>query len=154
MAKKRRSRDFKNSSQVIDIEEARKKRHEKRSKNRTKAFAEQEQRRQKAGKGKNRKALVYLIIIVVMLSVAGASIYNILSLKQEQKALLEEQQRLKKQRQELQEELKHLEDPDYIEEQARTQLRLVMPGESIYVFSDEDAEKNKGTADKNDEENQ
>lgn len=160
MAKKRRSREFKNSSQVIDIEEARRKRQEKRKKSRGRvlaAQAAQEAQRhpqsKSAGSGKAGKTLIYLAVILIMLAIAGASVYNIASLKQEQKEVLQEQQRLKAEKNELEEELKHLEDPDYIEEQARAQLRLVMPGESIYVFPKTDRENDaaKGTGQSNEE---
>lgn len=152
MAKKRRSREFKNSSQVIDIEEARKKRQEKRNKNRSKMLVKQEPQRperKSIRQGKNRRVLIYAVIIFIMVAVVGASIYNIMSLKGEQKDLLQEQKQLEAQKQELEEELKHLEDPDYIEEQARAQLRLVMPGESIYVFPDADNTR-KGTENEKD----
>lgn len=147
MAKKRRSSQFKDSSQVIDIEEARKKRQEKRSRQHKRSEAMQKVVDKKPVRAsiknaKRRRSLIYAAIILAIIAVVSISIFNIVSLKQEQKEIKKQQQELKEQRAQLQEELEQLNDPDYIEEQARAQLRLVMPGEKIYVFpSLEDQEK-------------
>lgn len=142
MAKRRRSREFKNSSQVIDIEEARRKRLEKRRKHRGRiqhieVSSPKSSTRRSVKSNKLRRMAIYAAIIIIIAGVIGASAYNIISLKQEQKILTAQQKALKDKKQELKEELNHLNDPDYIEEQARAQLRLVMPGESIYVFPEE-----------------
>ena len=78
--------------------------------------------------------LVYTAIIAVIIAVVGMSIYNIVSLRQEQKEMKAEQQRLKEERTSLKKKLEKLDDSEYIEDQARARLRLVMPGESIYNF--------------------
>lgn len=139
MAKKRRSSQFKDSSQVIDIEEARQKRQEKRSRQHKRVQSGQKSTpnrpvRRSIIQGKRRRNLIYTAIIIAIIAVIGVSVYNIVSLKHEQKQLISQQQELEDQKKELAEELKHLNDKDYIEEQARAQLRLVMPGEKIFVF--------------------
>ncbi len=46
-----------------------------------------------------------------------------------------------KERERLSRELLKVEDPQYIEEQARTQLKMVRPGEILYIFPvDEESE--------------
>ncbi len=139
MAKKRRSRQFKDSSQVIDIEEARQKRQAKRKKQQRMAnllpkTVSDGDGRTSIKRNKRKRTLIYAAIILAIIAVISASVYNIVSLKQEQKALKEEQADLLSTKEEREKELKHINDPDYIEEQARTQLRLVQPGEKIYVF--------------------
>lgn len=147
MAKKRRSSQFKDSSQVIDIEEARRKRQEKRSRQHKRSAAAARMAakapvRASVKQARRRRGLVYAAIILAIIAVVGMSVFNIVSLKQEQKEIKKQQEELKEQKAQLEEELKLLSDPEYIEEQARAQLRLVMPGEKIYVFpSLEDSEK-------------
>ncbi|MEG0829489.1 MAG: septum formation initiator family protein [Anaerovoracaceae bacterium] len=137
MVKKRRSQEFKNSNKVIDIAQAREERQDKRRKHRTK-IKESDSAKKTIRKGiaqnkKKRKALYAIIIlgIVVILSVTS---YNLVSLKQDEKAVMAEQTALQKEKEKLTRELKQLNDPEYIEEQARAQLKLIMPGETIYVF--------------------
>ena len=159
MAKKRRSSQFKDSSQVIDIEEARQKRQEKRSRQHKRVQPGQKPTpdrpvRRSIKQSKKRRNIIYTAIIIAIIAVIGVSVYNIVSLKHEQKQLLSQQKELEAQKEELAEELKHLNDKDYIEEQARAQLRLVMPGEKIYVFptlkeSKSKAEEKKETKDEN-----
>lgn len=149
MAKKRRSSQFKDSSQVIDIEEARRKRQEKRNKhNRTaKAAAGHTNKPVRASikHNRRRRAIIYAAIIGCIIAVVGFSVFNIVSLKQEQKDIKQQQEELKALKAEKEQELKHINDPDYIEQQARAQLRLVLPGEKIYVFpSVEKSDKNEG----------
>lgn len=137
MARKRRSSQFKDSSQVIDIQEARRKRREKRQKQLKKA----EQAKKDAAKPvrasvkarqRNRIILV-AVITLVFIAAIGASIFNILSLKAEQKEALKQQEQLQQEKEELQEQLENSDDEEYVKEQAREQLRLVDPGEKIYI---------------------
>lgn len=139
MTKKRRSSQFKDSSQVIDIEEARQKRQEKRGRLQKQARASHQALQKRPVRPsikqtKRRRTIIYAAIIVSIIAVVGISIYNIVSLKQEQKSVISQQDELKFHKTELEQELKNLDNPDYIEEQARAQLRLVLPGEKIYVF--------------------
>ena len=87
MGKNRRSKEFKNNSQVIDMEEARARRQQKRR-------AEKEKKEEKELRAKQQKA-------------------------------------------ELQKELENAETPENIEAQARQQLRLIKPGEVLYMFPSE-----------------
>lgn len=138
MAKKRRSSQFKDSSQVIDIDDARRKRLEKRKRSQKKLAgvrtAEQKLARPGAKQSRRRRQILTTAIAAVIIAVVGLSVFNITSLKKEQRQIREKQQELKELKAEKEEKLKHINDPDYIEDQARTQLRLVMPGEKIYVF--------------------
>ena len=83
---------------------------------------------------RRRRTFIYTAIIVVIIAVVGVSVYNIVSLKQEQKQTRAQQQQLEEKKASLQKKLKELDDSEYVEDQARAQLRLVMPGEKIYVF--------------------
>lgn len=138
MAKKRRSSQFKDSSQVIDIDDARRKRMEKRKRSQKKLAgvraAEQKVMRPGQKQSRRRKRIVSTAIVAAIIAVVGLSVFNITSLKKEQRQIEQRRQELREIKAEKEEKLKHINDPDYIEDQARTQLRLVMPGEKIYVF--------------------
>lgn len=142
--KKRRSKEFKNSSQIIDIEDAREQRRRKRveatdkkSKGRKTKIIMTERR---AGK-RARRRMVYLIIFLVIIGIIGASAFNIVSLKMNQAKIEKQQEDLLKQKARLENELLEIDSPEYIEQQARQQLKMIKPGELLYVLPD----KSKGT---------
>lgn len=149
MAKKRRSSQFKDSSQVIDIDEARRKRQEKRKKQQKQAKAQEEGRSRsvrasiKAGRRK-RKAL-YAVIILAIIAAIGMSVANIVSLKAEQREVKEEQQRLLDEKKQLEQQLDESDEAAYIEETAREMLRMIDPGETIYVVDPSDEEPSEET---------
>ncbi|MGN0703367.1 MAG: septum formation initiator family protein [Lentihominibacter sp.] len=152
MGKKRRSREFRNNSQVIDMDEARKKRQAKRreEKAREEEKALRHARQHTAGKmairrQKRRRKILTVLIVVGIIGAMSLSLANIISLKKEQHDVLAEQEQLKQQKQELQKELDNINDPENLEEQARNQLRLIRPGETLYMFPDEITEQDSST---------
>lgn len=88
------------------------------------------------------KGRVFLLALTLVLIIAvGMSVKNIFDLRAEQKELTEINQKLAEEKSQLKEELKNVNDYDYIEEQARIQLKLIKPGEIMYIL-DEDASQN------------
>lgn len=85
-----------------------------------------------------RSFLVYLAIGGAILLLAGMSVYRILDLKWEQQELLAQQAELQRQKEKLTEQLAHVNDPEFIEQEARKQLKLIMPGETLYILQDGD----------------
>jgi cell division protein FtsB len=77
------------------------------------------------------------LLAIIIIAIVGVCVFKIVSLKNEQKEALAQQEELKAQKQELQEELDSASDKENIEEQARSQLRLVKPGEVLYTFAEE-----------------
>ena len=76
-----------------------------------------------------------------MLVVSGMlvySIFNIVSLKMEERSVIGKNEKLLKKKAELQKKLKKIKDSKYVENQAREQLKLIMPGETLYVFPEDD----------------
>ena len=61
----------------------------------------------------------------------------------EQHELEAQKQELEQKKKELKKEKKEVIDPDYIEDQARKQLKMVKPGEILYILPDEDEKKDK-----------
>ena len=60
----------------------------------------------------------------------------------EQHELQVKKEQLEQKKKELQEEKKAVSDNDYIEEQARKQLKMIKPGEILYVLPDDDDKSN------------
>lgn len=91
----------------------------------------------KLAKPKNKRRLLFAAIIFIVLF---ASVKNVVRLEMEHHKLQKQNKELKATRRELQLELKNANSKEYIEEQARKQLRLVNPDEILFVFpSDKDS---------------
>ena len=89
--------------------------------------------------------MVAFVLIFILLSALLGK--DIVRLKAENRALKKQQVALEKQRDELKEELTRVDDPEYIREQARKQLRLLNPGEILFNFDDGSAAPAEGDAD-------
>ncbi len=149
MGKKRRSKEFKNNSQVIDMEEARRQRLEKRRAERAKAEVKAKHSAAQKTRGKmairrsrNRRRIVTGIIIVFICVLVAAAVINIVSLKKEQSDMKTQKQELEAEKQQLEKELENINAPENLEEQARDQLRLIKKGEKIYIFPEEITKNN------------
>lgn len=144
--KKRRSREFKSSNQVIDIEEARQVRRQKReeaagrkSKARKTKFVVTERQ---AGKKARRRA-VYFVILLLIGGIIAVYTFNIITLKITEARTGRELQALTEQKARLERVYSRVNSPEYIEQQARQQLRMIKPGEILYVLPDKDKAKEK-----------
>ena len=137
MAKKRRSSQFKDTSQVIDIEEARRKRQEKRQKqqSRAKQVTDQPKRTVRASvkAGRRKKNIIYAVIILCIIAAIGVSVLNLMTLKADYKEAEKQNQQLTEQKKELEKQLEDSSKDEYIEDEAREQLRMVKPGETVYM---------------------
>jgi len=146
MARKRRSREFKNS-QVIDIAAAREERRQRRAL--ASAKKQQKEKRHKEEPSKRRavklarRRIVYGLIFIIISVIIGFAVFNLISLKIEEANAIAELEALKEERDRLEEELSHIDSDEYIEQQARRELRMILPGETLYVLKNkEDDESN------------
>lgn len=146
--KKRRSRVYKEKvsrkeQQVIDLEEARKNRRIKRKEEalkkeqRKKKFKKKPVVSQRKASKKARRRFLCLIIFVVILAVAGIYVYNLSLLKTAEKDAAAHKASLEKEKTRLQQELTQVNSPEYVEQQARKQLRMIKPGELLFVTDDD-----------------
>lgn len=135
--KKRRSREFKNNSQVIDIEEARESRKRKREEAAEKKYKPRRTKtavtERQAGK-KARRRMVYFVILLFIFGIIVVSAFNIVSLKLTEARIIKEQQELLDQKAKLEQIYSQVNSPEYIEQQARQQLKMIRPGEILYVL--------------------
>jgi len=154
MARKRRSKEFKNNSRVINIDEARKRRHEKRQAE--KALEEEKAReyarRNTRGKmairrNRNRRRLMVAIIVVFSIAMVGFSFMHVISLKKEQAEINQQHEALLEEKKALEKQLSEINNKENIEDEARNQLRLIMPGEKLYMFPEEIMNKDKDNTD-------
>ena len=100
-------------------------------------------RKKRAEAKKNQKmklrmpSLAAILFIAFVLIAGAATIKTIMSLQLEHSRLEKENEELTKKRDKLKIELKHVNSREYIEEQARRQLRLVNPDEILFIFHSE-----------------
>lgn len=90
----------------------------------------------------NRERIILTVIVVILIAVVSMSVKNIFNLRAEQKALTAEHKDLASEKSQLKEELKNVNDEEYIEEQARIQLKLIKPGEILYILEEDQNQKN------------
>lgn len=99
----------------------------------------------------NHGRMAMTVIVVLLIAVLGMSVKNIFVLQAEKRALTAEKEALLLEKESLQDELKNVSDTDYIEEQARIQLKLIKPGEILYILeNDKDKEDDKEKNEKKD----
>ena len=82
---------------------------------------------------KRRRVVLMVLIFAVLLTMCSREIVR---LKAENRALKKQHAQLEEERDRLTKELGRVGDKDYIKEQARKQLRLLDPGEKMFVFED------------------
>ncbi len=147
MARKRRSKQFKRSSRVIDMDAARQQRLEKRQREQIEVPQEQtttderKMRRVRALRRKQgRKRLVVFAAAVILIVFLGVSVIDIIKLKAEEHEVLKQQEQLKAQQEQLKEDLKEADNEQNIEDQAREKLKLTKPGETVYIPDSEEPE--------------
>ncbi|MBQ6388015.1 MAG: septum formation initiator family protein [Mogibacterium sp.] len=101
-------------------------------------------RRRIAARKKRLRVLAIIVVLGIILTMCGG---EIIRLKAENYALRKQQAELKAERDRLAKELETVGDKEYIKDQARKQLRLLDPGEIMFVFDDgkSDAEETANT---------
>ena len=84
-----------------------------------------------------KESVIKAAIILIVIAVVLVSVNNIFRLREENADLKAQNKDLISEKENLKEELKNVKDLEYIEEQARIQLRMIKPGEIIYILQDE-----------------
>ena len=91
----------------------------------------------------NGSRLAVTVFVGALVVVLLMSVGTIFSLRAEQKALKEENSALLLEKESLQDELENVSDKEYIEEQARIQLKLIKPGEILYILEEDKKDEEK-----------
>lgn len=98
----------------------------------------QKRRARVRGRKRRRKILGVLLIIALFAALATMCGKDIVKLKAENIALKKQQKELEEEKDRLREEVENSGNREYVQEQARKQLRLLNPGELIFTFEDEE----------------
>lgn len=126
-------------SKIVNIKSA-KKRNRKQGKDNTPKKKQERVRvplTPKERKKELRRKMITLIIVIIFIIAGGYSVYKIGVLQMDRHQLNDENMDLKREKELLEEELKNVQDLEYVEEEAREKLNLILPGEVIYRFSDD-----------------
>ena len=91
----------------------------------------------KSGKRSHWVMLIGMAVVVIFVLMVVMSVKNIFDLKEEERALKQRNEELVQLREELLMELKNVNSREYIEEQARKELKLVKGNELIFYFPDD-----------------
>jgi len=136
--KVRRSREWSKNNQIIDFEQAR----EQRKQNREEfTRGQQPEEPEKPSKRKriklNRKRNFYSALMLIIVVVFCVSIFNMISANSQLKEAAAQRELLEMEKDALIYELENVDSEEYIEQQARTMLRMIKPGEIYYVVPKE-----------------
>lgn len=148
--RRRRSKQFKDSSKIIDMEQARQERQRTRMKDEDRqqsqaeaspeTAARQSSRKLKLRKRKQIRRRIIFAVLALVLIVGAVSFGRIVMLKHELRQAEKQQEIYQKEKEQLEKEMEEINDLDHLEEQARDQMRLIKPGETLYIFPEDTAE--------------
>ena len=83
----------------------------------------------------NKGRLAFAIIVLVLAIFVAVVVKNIIALHVEKSKLQRQETELKSKKEELTAELQNADDLEYIEEQARKLLKMIKPGEVLYILN-------------------
>ena len=121
-------------------------RKERRESLRVKKEEQEKKQAAAAERAKKRRKLMLLVIGVVIVAglVFGRAVYRIMELKKEKAQAEARLEELQEKLAQLEDELTRVTTDEYIEQQARTHLRMIYPGETVYIIVP--TEESSGTA--------
>ena len=113
-------------------------RSERRAKLREKKLRSEEKAKVAEENKQSRKKflLIAAVVLAVLVALFGKNTYQIIQLSNEKKAQEEKLEKLEESIDRLNEELKRVTSDEYIEQQAREQLKMIYPGETLYVITE------------------
>lgn len=94
----------------------------------------------------NKTKFVFGLVLIFLITYISITLYNIHNLKQQENARLERQEQLKAEKVRLQKELGQVNSPQYIEQIARSTLKMVKKGEILYVIPGAEKSNNNSTS--------
>ena len=136
--KLRRSRVWSKDNRLIDFEKAREKRKQNRQ---VLVKSQQTVEPEKPSKRKkikfNRKRNFYSIMTMIVIVVICVSVFNVMSVNSQLAEVIAERDILENEKERLLYELQNVDSEEYIEQRARTMLKMIKPGEIYYVVPKE-----------------
>ncbi len=102
-------------------------------------------------KKKVRRRLIYAAILIFFIGVISVSALKVMKLVMEKEDAQLKLTQLEQEKARLEEELARVGSVEYIEQQAREQLNMIMPGETLYVLKGKDKENQQEKAEQEEE---
>ncbi len=124
-------REYEKNNRVINIPKAQ---EERRS--RLEEQKEYQKKRQKKRVKVNYGRVIIIVIVICLLAYFGVYAVKIMKLDKERDAVNAENKKLEQSKARLELTLENINTPDYIEEQAREELKLIKPNELLFIFPD------------------
>ena len=143
--RKGRLKEFQRKTDNADLEQQRKQRKEKLSQ-RKKEIQVKKTRKNPEERKKyklNRTRVIRLAVVLVIVVFLGVWTYKIGSELYEQSQLEEKNAQLTEEKEQKEEELKNSNSTDYIEKKARDELKMVKPGEKLFVLDKDKTDQEK-----------
>ncbi len=138
MADRNQAERFKYEYLDRHVEEAQEERRTKRQQERQKKLAAQKSPQERARIARKHRFFWAGVLICTVLIIFAARTVDTLAGLQEQKIQAQQQlDTLVKQRDQLESELKEVQSDEYVEQEARSELRMIYPGEVLYVAPDD-----------------
>ena len=119
-----------------DVRLAQEERRKRRKADQERSAASKARRRAMARRRRIVMGVAVLFGIFILLAV-GRSIVNLVELQQEKSDTQARLAQLERQRGALEEELEQVNTDEYVEQQARSELKMVRPGEVLYLMTGE-----------------
>ncbi len=89
--------------------------------------------RERRARSRRRTLLVLVLLVAVAAAWTARSVQKMISLSQERAMVQAQLEELEKRRSELENELLMVNSDEYVEQQARSQLHMIKPGEVLYI---------------------
>lgn len=128
--KKSNLREYEKNNRVINIPQARNDRRER-----------LEIQKSKAQKKDNYIKIAVCAVVAILIVYFGVSAIKIIKLNNEMDEVTAYNRELLKDKESLQLELENINSADYIESQARRDLKLIKPNELLFIFPEKDYSK-------------
>lgn len=85
-------------------------------------------------KRRRRMLALTILVLIVVAVIFGQSVFRIIELKRQKEAAQRQLDKLRERVEQLEDELARVQTDEYIEQQARTHLRMIFPGETVYIL--------------------
>lgn len=108
-----------------------------------------EKKAKRASRARKRRAVIgaFVLFALVLAAVVGNNVLELFRLINEKNAVEAELKELNRQEGALEKELEQVNTDEYIEQQARSELKMVKPEELLYVYDDSAAQEDSPSGD-------
>ncbi len=151
MSKKgKRLREFEKNNRKLSSSEANERRakrqREKNERNASMLYEVSEETkssipRKKKTKITNMRKFVTSVIVVILIAFVGVSVFRIVKLTNQRNELQASNAELLKLKEDLTAEFDHINSTEYIEQQARKELKMIKENELLFIVDEEENEK-------------